>query len=204
MYLYKVHVSQTHQDYVCGVCDKVFSGKLILRRHMLQHDSQFVCNHCHKAFEDEESHNKHKKEHLKRNKEKTIICEICGLTTAYQNVMSRHMLTQWETSLYETFEYKLLSPLPYSNSNSRSICDLCGKSFKTINTLQHHKSTIHVTKQFLCEFCSASFAQKSLLNKHVKMKHNRDKTLFHACPYCQKLMSKYQMVTHLLKHTKER
>lgn len=107
MYLYKVHVSQTHQDYVCGVCDKVFSGKLILRRHMLQHDSQFVCNHCHKAFEDEESHNKHKKEHLKRNKEKTIICEICGLTTAYQNVMRRHMLTQWETSLYETFEYKL-------------------------------------------------------------------------------------------------
>lgn len=94
--------------------------------------------------------------------------------------------------------------LQLSDKNSRSDCDLCGKSFKTINSLKHHQSTIHAIKQYICMSCSAGFAQKALLTKHIKMKHTKDENLFDTCSYCDKRMSKYQMVTHLLKHTKER
>lgn len=62
----------------------------------MRHENPLSCHYCYKEFFDEDLYKKHKEEHLTviRNKEKSIICEICGLRTSYKNVMRKHMLTQ--------------------------------------------------------------------------------------------------------------
>jgi hypothetical protein len=48
-------------------------------------------------------------------------------------------------------------------------CDLCGKSFKSLETLQKHKKSMHMRlNRHKCDFCEKCFADNFALTQHIK------------------------------------
>lgn len=57
----------------------------------------------------------------------------------------------------------------FSNKNFSS--KICGKFFLTITMLKQHVKSVHcVTKEFVCDHCSMTFAMKKFIVSHMKRK----------------------------------
>ncbi len=63
-------------------------------------------------------------------------------------------------------------------------CDLCAKSYLTLNHLRRHKQAIHEGLKYKCELCSKEFTHKSSLKQHVNAMHLHQKN--YQCKQCDK------------------
>lgn len=82
------------------------------------------------------------------------------------------------------------------HSNGQSItCTDCHKPFKSNQELEHHKTTIHASKSFVCHICGNRFRKASRLRSHINTKHDKiedrsePKPKMIACDICQKILS---------------
>ena len=64
------------------------------------------------------------------------------------------------------------------------VCDVCGKSFATIESLNKH-SVLHAPKKFACEICDKVFSRRDYLSKHIKSHTNARITLEYVCINCE-------------------
>ena len=194
----------------CEICEKEFSGKFHLKRHMTNvHDKQRNCEYCGMNFATSDELKMHIKgvhgvnkeikchkcektfartETLKQHisaihEEKRIYaCEYCGKTFAYQKGLKVHIDTVHE----QLKEYK---------------CDKCEKIFTRPQHLKRHVANIHEgQKNFNCEYCGRCFATNSSMQVHIANTHEPDKRRNFSCEHCGKAFFSNDSLKSHVKH----
>lgn len=193
--------------YHCDMCEKSFRCMFALRGHlkrMHNNQSKFECPllSCPKQF----SRRANLKEHVLCDHQaffgiqRTFCCYICNYTCLKQLSLRLHMknmhikgkcltcpISKCLKKFYFACELKKHLAGSHSHGDGPAHqCDLCKKSFSTRQSLQQHMSLHGVPKRFKClrPMCSATYHQKSKLDRHAEKMHHDTPTL--SCPVCQK------------------
>lgn len=113
---------------------------------------KFKCNQCSATFVREYALTRHTKLHTTRT---AYTCDYCLKSFSRRNCI-RHMKAvhvQKERKVYE--------------------CHVCGAKYEQLGYLKNHMVLHCDGRTFKCEICSEKFAFQSVLNKHLKSKHNK-------------------------------
>ncbi|XP_064080011.1 uncharacterized protein LOC135197034 isoform X1 [Macrobrachium nipponense] len=109
---------------------------------------------------------------------------------------------------YKTYNYSKLMNVHIHDPQRRhtSLCDICGKRFKTARQLRSHKG-VHMRKtnspQLQCEKCQRLFSDKRMLRNHMESVHNKVKPFL--CNYCgYSTASRSTLKMHMRQHTGEK
>ncbi|XP_047737520.1 zinc finger protein 723-like [Hyalella azteca] len=116
--------------------------------------------------------------HVRRNKEKTLKCHVCGAAFCSKYDLDRHI---------NAVHLKLR---PYK-------CSKCDYASSQVSHLRTHLNTVHAKlKPFKCDECDSYFSQKGDLKTHISRVHLKDRP--HSCPHCSySLWSKAGLATHV-------
>lgn len=124
-------------------------------------------------------------------------CELCGIKFSIKSTYEEHLKshnniekftdeTSAENSGTDTFEFTKTTEIEPKNevvaqkSKQKNIsepvnfsCDMCDKSFIFQSLLNHHRTTVHETKRFLCmiDFCDQIFTTAEDLQRHEESVH---------------------------------
>jgi len=159
----------------------------------------FKCETCDESFDVKLS----LKLHMKTSHVKKIKCDLCNLVFKRKYSLMKHKRLIHE-DLYSQCDIcdKRVKDLSYHNRSAHQNitfdCE-CGKKYKSKNSLDYHKSTVHSaeTKE-VCQYCAAELSVKSL-PLHIKLKHSGqvERTVHCGNVQCTKLFrTKQQADTH--------
>ncbi|XP_051260075.1 zinc finger protein 93-like [Dicentrarchus labrax] len=138
----------------------------------------------------------------------SLSCKVCGALRGTGNMLIKHAWShvddpEWLCGVcgkHSESEEQLRSHLQ-SHQKTHS-CNICGKSFLSINGLNGHVARHKGKKPYSCKVCHKTFAQSWVLKNHMWV-HVSDKP--NKCDFCQKsFTSKIDLRRHRLKHTDER
>lgn len=131
----KVHRKARH---ICGYCDRQFSCKSNLDRHVRLHTGQkpYTCQDCSEGFQNRSEYTKHK--------------NTCSTFTAKSEPPKP------ETSVPMTAD---------SNIGDSYPCYICRQTFDTMNKLQLHRRS---HEEFSCRRCGKSFNGGIALSNHLR------------------------------------
>ncbi|XP_046407914.1 gastrula zinc finger protein XlCGF57.1-like isoform X2 [Ischnura elegans] len=197
------------KSYSCGECDKSFSRKNTLVRHIRTHTKEkpYSCSECNKSFSVKSSLVCHIRTHTK---EKPFSCNECDKSFCLKNALVSHIRTHTKEKPYsckecnKSFSVKsnLVCHIRTHTKEKPYSCKECNKSFSDKNTLVRHIRTHTKEKPYSCKECNKSFSQKSNLVCHIRT-HTKEKP--YSCKECNKSFSrKYSLVSHIRTHTKEK
>lgn len=134
---------------------------------------QVGCQYCLEQFPNETKLRKHlDQEHVPGNTE----CEQCGLKLANERGARLHFLS---------VHMKI----------TEALCDICGKTYHSMNKLNKHRVIHFEDRNVQCQLCPARFKRKENLKIHMRV-HSGEKPF--KCRYCDK---KYAHHTDLKRHT---
>nr|XP_045608005.1 uncharacterized protein LOC123764362 isoform X2 [Procambarus clarkii] len=109
---------------------------------------------------------------------------------------------------YKSYSYSKLMNIHHKiHSDERpSLCDTCGKRFKTSKQLRNHKA-LHLKRseapQHQCEICQRPFSDKRMLHNHQESVHKKVKPFL--CNYCgYSTASRSTLKMHMRQHTGEK
>ncbi|CAG7837337.1 unnamed protein product [Allacma fusca] len=113
-------------------------------------------------------------------------CEECGKAFSTKNGLEQHRQI---------------------HSNEKSfMCEVCGHAFNTKNGLQSHMKRCHTKtpksiprKDVICHYCGKTFICEAMLKRHLTV-HTGVVVKPLNCEICGKLLSKYKMKEHMIRH----
>lgn len=146
-----------------------------------------LCHHCGDIFSNKTSFDMHllniHGQATKRSEK--YKCSTCGHSFGDGSALRHHRNTH-------------VKDLPKSH-----ICDMCGKAFKTRDTLYVHRRRVHLqSKRYSCEYCSKTYYGKSMWKTHVQQ--HLGESPYH-CKVCnQGFSSNYCLTVHMRIHTGEK
>ncbi|XP_051249833.1 zinc finger protein 37 isoform X2 [Dicentrarchus labrax] len=135
-------------------------------------------------------------------------CKVCGALHRSKTMLIKHALShvddsEWRCGVcgeHSESAEELRSHLE-SHQKTHS-CNICGKSFLTVGSLERH-ATLHTgEKPYKCDICHKAYAHKAGLRNHW-WEHVEDKP--HKCDVCsQSFAFKQQLRVHSSTHTGEK
>uniref|UniRef100_A0A336N0Y8 CSON004154 protein n=1 Tax=Culicoides sonorensis TaxID=179676 RepID=A0A336N0Y8_CULSO len=210
----KSHMESNHYQkssiIKCIVCDKQFSSKSVLTRHIRTvHEKvrKYSCYICTQSFKLKSHLDAHQSSHTN---ERPFKCEICSLSFKTEIVLKNHLKSHSIEASHICdicgSNFKSLTYLKIHQATHTDVrnfkCDLCDKSFKTARTMKDHKKTHFDTQPFDCHICGKSMKSKMSLNFHIKT----HMTPGPQCDHCGKTFrDKYVLRDHIAtRHELER
>ena len=184
---YHLCVHGIGERFKCDQCDKDFSKKGGLKRHIqTQHETtkKTICHICQKDFPNEI----YLKNHIYSiHAEKKMQCDACPKMFGTLCSLKLH-----KKAVHVLYSFK---------------CTQCKKRYKTQGALNCHVRSIHEKnfscKNFSCNLCDYVANYNHALNKHKEQVHEKKKNWF--CKAC--LFSSYQrgdFIKHMRLHTGEK
>lgn len=204
--------------YICLLCQSKFSSFEALAAHMKNNrhckEISQKCDKCGKVFDTRKS----LQQHLQTHKDKpTLVCEQCGKTFAHQFSLDNHKSSQHgeyeeeimdsiyrckecdahftnRRELYEHISKHTKVPTPV-------LCDYCGRSFKSSDSLRSHMRCHQNVRPFPCTFCDRRFRSRLQMQQHL---HVHTGVKLFKCQYCDREFAKKDsLVAHTRTHTGE-
>lgn len=183
-----------HSDesrFECPICKKVkFPTKASLKQHLKIHtrtnepEESLICD-CGRKFKSVRGKQCHQANGcVAISKDNfSFKCKKCGKGFSKKSNLSRHMSAHNESSykwkcvtcgkkFNNSSNYKVHK---YSHNSEKNIpCKYCKKMFKNQDSLRSHY-VLHEGKLFSCRVCEKTFATHTLLNYHIRKKHEPEK-----------------------------
>ncbi|XP_067668594.1 uncharacterized protein [Haliotis asinina] len=158
---------------VCPICNKSFSAKSVLKKHLLIHTNTrpYKCGTCGNGFNSRSSLQTHERLH---SGERPYGCRYCDLRFA----VSSHRTTHERTHTKEQ---------PYQ-------CEFCSRRFSLSCSLQRHRRLHTGERPHKCSECGSDFKQKEHLKYHKAKYHTGEK--LHKCPECNEAFVYAQQLKH--------
>ncbi|KAK1172399.1 zinc finger protein 883 isoform X1 [Acipenser oxyrinchus oxyrinchus] len=141
---------KTEKGFSCNLCNRKFSSKLALQRHMGIHSGlkQFECQDCEYKTRLKASLIQHRRIHTG---EKPFKCNQCPYASIDASSLRRHSRTHTNEKPYQ--------------------CEQCSYSCIQKKSLDLHVRRHHTHEVFACHFCPYSSPDKQLLHRHLKKHH---------------------------------
>ena len=212
----KVYLPNALGEYVCDTCDRAFTEKDLLMKHLTCHieENPHECLECGKKFNKANLLREHRKRHFEEgnfqcnfcqkkfftpNKlrehirihtgEAPLKCNICGKGFKRHSNLSEHK--------------KIHEPNREVKPQKELFCH-CGKVFKTQRDLDWHKEGEHDMEPKKCTYCLEVFVHSSSLTRHIRMKHEgnfmpdgKKTNLYARCPICSQVFYKTSINKHI-------
>jgi hypothetical protein len=131
----------------CEICKKTFSSMSILKRHMAVH---FVNDQT---------------------------CAVCGLTFNRRDSMMRHYRRNHPAATtpaivrnQPNMVVKTSQPNTYIAIHGME-CEICNKSFSSVDHQIRHMTAVHMGKKLECMECDVSFTRRENMLRHYTKKH---------------------------------
>lgn len=197
----------------CDYCQKSFSSKSSLGRHMLVHLDlrPHQCPQCPRKFRYQST----LRIHLKRchpdgvKEAEFYTCHICQKAFLMQENLHLHLASHVKAEntykcIYcdQKFSYKLLL-LQHEKIHlvtGRFKCYLCDLTYNCRSRLSHHIKTHTQIKDYICQYCGKEFLRLNSIKRHVQVCHSGHKV---QCPVCKKLL-KGHLTEHMRVHEQKR
>lgn len=207
----KIHSERT--TFQCDLCEKKFLSQQSMTTHILRHTNQYVakCEQCNQGFFSRAQYNLHvESEHYNQS-----ICDMCGKKFSNKYNLKYHLMeTHGQGQETETRKCRVCQKeVRFLRIHMRryhtvkkprkpTLCDLCGKEFRTKEGLKMHLMKHQGIKPYQCEYCEKSFTIKDNLKLHIRT-HTGEKP--HQCPVCQKCFSQITpLKVHMRTHSGEK
>jgi len=144
----KKNKEKIKQNFDCEHCDKKFTQKSHLERHMDKHgDPQYHCNICGRMFKSKKGLEYHIKIHEENFQHK---CETCDRAFVTRQKLLMHIRA------------KHTGEKPY-------VCEVCGTGFTRSDKLTVHKRRLHTGERpYKCHECDWAGVDSSALIHHKK------------------------------------
>ena len=187
----RAHMKE-HSMISCEVCGEKFTSKLRLKKHTISfHDGKDyskmrdgelsrecdrLCK-CNIKFENV----KEKLNHFKLVHLNYKACPICGKAVGQRG---------GHICLEEEEERKR------KKAEETHVCQLCGKVYSSMASLDYHNRTIHSKNEATCQFCGKVFDHEIALKSHIHRSH-REITPCDLCGAMVKHMKTHLQTVHL-------
>ena len=179
----KMHLDVVHggsdNAFPCQFCDKKFSWKRSLDRHVAYKcpgKNSFQCKFCSEGFKTVNAFTHHLDVAHAKNSDgvqrKKFYCEYCDKNfTRIEGLQDHHRKDNCKPKTVKK-QLSLCSVEASTRHNNKQYlyeCEVCQKTFKTMNYLYDHVHKCHQpnTKDHSCDLCHEKFADKSSLVKHA-------------------------------------
>ena len=170
----KTQSAKTKKPFLCSLCNKSYSGKKALKRHVEEfHEGKkptpiirskeykksinLTCEYCwidFSTYKELLEHNKEK--HISKDDKSMKCCIHCDHQTQKWANLQRHIDAKHP-----------------EHGEKKHDCDKCSERFIFNSSLTGHKRTVHMT--FVCEICGVSYTQSHAWRDHMILKHNTNK-----------------------------
>ncbi|XP_025836390.1 zinc finger protein OZF-like [Agrilus planipennis] len=196
-----LHTGKKMYEHACQVCQKRYSRKRNLDRHMLIHSKEnpLKCETCGRRFLKEITLIRHRKRHKGKH---SFECPTCG--KRFKKKSKCPVCVHTEENPYES----KVGLKPYKQNFNRHmrihtdersfVCEICGQRFTEKDHLRLHEMEHTGERPFECSFFGKRFIQTSDYSSHNCI-HTEKKS--YECKICSRRFSrKYSLKQHMQKH----
>jgi KRAB domain-containing zinc finger protein len=207
------HTGQS--PYQCSVCNKSFTIRSSVKKHMILHVEHYKCGRCGRAFITEEERDQHAAQHKEmKPRLKNYQCSVCfaKFHTAYdatKHIKVKHFNEKefgcsiCEKKFHSKYAANKHLQTHDKNRTMAHKCEICEKSFFNIGSLKSHQLQHHIAGAPRCSFCSRVFRTEELRDKHEETTHNHAKNLEKLYP-CSQCSLQFATHEHVKLHIKKK